>query len=308
MIKKFFFYKIFLISCFNIFILISIISLKKNVILFVSDDNNKSKIYNNCYSSFGNSGIKSIHLIITRFLIEFPNSKEFNKNLYNERYIKNGIRVMNKYLIPSLKNQSCQDFIWVLMIGNKINITNIQSLFNFNHSFVMKMIFKAEINNFIKNVTKGFDVLITTRIDYDDIIYYDAVNDVRKEININKPILLYGYNSGLFYLESEEKFYEYYEININGTSSIFCSLIVVLKDVNKIYTVYDIGNHRNIRNNLLDKYKSFGIEKINYEPAIFNSGGPKFIYVRQNFSHNNKNTYKMIKNAKLINFNLRLLY
>ena len=140
------------------------------------------------------------------------------------------------------------------------------------------------------------------------VIYYDAVNDVRKEININKPILLYGYNSGLFYLESEEKFYEYYEININGTSSIFCSLIVVLKDVNKIYTVYDIGNHRYIRNNLLDKYKSFGIEKINYEPAIFNSGGPKFIYVRQNFSHNNKNTYKMIKNAKLINFNLRLLY
>ena len=206
---------------------------------------------------------------------------------------------MNEYLIPSLKNQSCQDFIWVLMIGNKINITNIQSLFNFNHSFVMKIIFKSEINNFIKNVTKGIDVLITTRIDYDDIIYYDAVNDVRKEININKPILLYGYNSGLFYLESEEKFYEYYEININGTSSIFCSLIVVLKDVNRIYTIYDIGNHRNIRNNLLDKYKSFGIEKINYEPTIFNSGGPKFIYVRQNFSHNNKNTYKMIKNVIL---------
>ena len=32
-------------------------------------------------------------------------------------------------------------------------------------------------------------------------IYFDAVNDVRKIINIKKPILLHGYNSGSFYHE-----------------------------------------------------------------------------------------------------------
>ena len=213
---------------------------------------------------------------------------------------------MNKYLIPALKNQSCQDFIWILTIGNKINMTNIQSLFNFNHSFEMKIIYITELNNYLINATKGFDILITTRIDYDDIIYYDAVNDVRKEINLNKPMLLYGYNSGLFYLESEEKYYEYYDLNINGSSSIFCSLIIVLKEVNGIYTIYDIGNHRVIRRNLLKRYKLFGIKKVNYEPAVFDSGGPKFIYVRQKFSHNHINTKKMIKNAKQVNFDLRI--
>jgi len=63
------------------------ISLKKiNVKLVVSADKNKRNIYNNCYSSFDNSDIKIIHLIITRFLIEFPNSTEFNKKLYTKEY------------------------------------------------------------------------------------------------------------------------------------------------------------------------------------------------------------------------------
>ena len=66
---------------------------------------------------------------------------------------------------------------------------------------------------YIRNRTKGYDVLITTRIDYDDEIYYDAVNDVRKQININKPILLYGYNRGVSFYESNRKYYEFNYIN-----------------------------------------------------------------------------------------------
>lgn len=58
---------------------------------------------------------------------------------------------------------------------------------------------------------KGYNVLITTRIDYDDRIYYDAVNDVRKAINISKPLFLYGYNRGVYYFESDGKYYDYYQ-------------------------------------------------------------------------------------------------
>ena len=93
---------------------------------------------------------------------------------------------MKKYLLPSLENQSCKDFIWILMIGNKANITSLNSLFNFNNSFQWHIIYTKDIRNFLRNITKGFDVLITTRIDYDDLIYYDAINDIRKEINIKK--------------------------------------------------------------------------------------------------------------------------
>ena len=39
---------------------------------------------------------------------------------------------------------------------------------------------QKDFKNYVRNKSKGYDVLITTGIDYDDIIYYDAVNDVRK--------------------------------------------------------------------------------------------------------------------------------
>jgi len=86
-----------------------------------------------CYITFENNGAKIIHLIITRFMIEFYEWNGFPKNLYNRNYINNGIRVMKKYLLPSLDSQSCKNFIWILMIGEKINKTKVESLINFHY-------------------------------------------------------------------------------------------------------------------------------------------------------------------------------
>ena len=159
----------------------------------------KKTFINKCY----NSNFKIIHFIITRFLLYFYSQNGFPKLLHEKDYILNGILVMRKYLFPSLENQSCKKFTWILMLGDKANITYIKSLFNFKNSFEKKIIYQKNIKNFVNNVTKGYDVLITTRIDYDDVIYYDAVNDVRKAINRNKPMILYGYNSGQVLKHSE---------------------------------------------------------------------------------------------------------
>ena len=110
---------------------------------------------------------------------------------------------MKKYLFPSLENQSCKNFIWILKFGDKANITYIKSLLNFTTVFEKDVIYEKDITNYIRKITKGFDILITIRIDYDDRIYYDAVNDVRKAINIDKSMILYGYNRGAYYFESD---------------------------------------------------------------------------------------------------------
>ena len=218
-------------------------------------------------------------------------------------YILNGFRVMKKYLLPSLENQSCKDFIWILMLGNKANITFLKSLSNFNNSFYWYIIYAKDLRKFLRNITKGFDILITTRIDYDDRIYYDAVNDVRKVINIKRPILLHGYNRGLYYFELDNKYYDFEFRTINGAFSIFESLILVLNNVNDTYTIYDLGIHSRVRSHLLRNYKSFGIKEINYEPAIFDNGAPKFVWVRQKYSCLYKRSKTLQLNKKLTIYN-----
>ena len=133
-------------------------------------------------------------------MIGFWNLDNFPEKIYKNDYILNGIKTMKKYLFPSLENQICKRFIWVLKVGNKANITYVKSLLNFNHSFEAKILYEKDIKNYIRNISKGFNVLITTRLDYDDRIYYDAVNDVRKAVNIKKPIILYGYIIYFLYL------------------------------------------------------------------------------------------------------------
>ena len=270
----------------------------KNIIKSKRNINTLSR----CYTPSDNSVKKIIHLIITRFLIEFYYVKNFNPNIiYQKEYIFNGIRVLKKYLLPSLENQSCKNFIWVLALGDKVNKTFIESILNNSNSFEYHIIYEKNFKNFTRNITKGFDILITTRIDYDDMIYYDAVNDVRKAININKPMILYGYNRGVYYFEEFGKFFDFYmTYNNEGTMSVFHSLITSLNKVNDSYTINDLGGHNIIRKNILKKYKLFGINNLDYEPAIFDGGDPKFIYVRQKYSSTYGNHKNFIKTLKSI--------
>lgn len=292
--------------------LISYENIYKSIIRNNSDisgkNDNINTINNKCFMSPDNSGLKIIHFIMTRFLIEFYKAYGFPKKLYNEDYIPNGIRVMKKYLLNSLENQNCKNFTWILVIGNNSNITYIKSLLNFNNTFEKDVIYEKDIKDYIKQKTRGFDVLITTRIDYDDAIYYDAINDARKQINIEKPVLLYGYNKGYFYFESNGKYYDFNYKNKDGVWSIFISLITILNKVNETIIIYDLGDHSYIKKEILRSYKSFGIKSINYDPAIFDSGEPKFIYVRQKYSGSENVTRKIIEKQKEININLYNFY
>ena len=265
--------------------------------------------FEKCYLSPDNSNIKIVHLIITRFMVEFWHFEGFTKKIYRKDYAINGIRVMKKYLFPSLENQSCKKFIWILKIGDKADINYVKSLLNLNNSFESKVIYEKNIKHYIKNISKGADILITTRIDYDDRIYYDAVNDIRKAINIHKPIILHGYNRGVIYYEVNDEYYEFNRDNKKyDVLSVFVSLIVVLKKVNDSYDIFDLGDHMNIRKKILKYYKSFGINELNYEPSIFDSGEAKFVWVRQKFSGVYQYSIKKKKNLKKYKFNLNKFY
>ena len=83
-------------------------------------------------------------------------------------------------------------------------------MLNFYKPFKSICLYERDLKNYVRKVSKGYDFLITTRIDTDDCIYYDAVNDVRKLIDINKPIFLHGYRNGVYYFEENDKYYDFF--------------------------------------------------------------------------------------------------
>ena len=110
-------------------------------------NNNKTGKNNNssskCYSPSDNSVKNITHLVFTRFLIEFYYVKNFSTNtIYQNEYISNGIRVLKKYLLPSLENQSCKKFIWVLILGDKANKTFVESKLNNEFSFEYHIMYR----------------------------------------------------------------------------------------------------------------------------------------------------------------------
>lgn len=100
---------------------------------------NSKKLYNNhtskCFLISDEFINKIIHVVLTRFFVDFNEPINFLKKIGQQHYLVNGIRVMKKYLFPSLENQSCKQFIWILLLGDKANKTLIDNLLNFNYAF-----------------------------------------------------------------------------------------------------------------------------------------------------------------------------
>ena len=210
-----------------ILLIIIKINIKNKKIITSTKYYTKFNYEKKCYLNLDNSNITITHFILTRFIIELPGVLTNQSIIYDDDYILNGIRVMKKYLFPSLENQNCKNFNWVLLLGNKANISYIESLIKLNHSFDSKVLYLENLKSYLKEKTKDFNILITTRIDYDDAIYYDTVNDVRKLITLKKPLIIHGYNRGVSYYEINGKFYDfYYNRKKQGVMSIFCSLIL----------------------------------------------------------------------------------
>ena len=102
---------IFLVLLFYAFVNIFQINNYNNKYNTIFSNSNSNFQKNRCYELSDKSNTKIIHVVITRFMIEFYHKNDFPKKLYNKDFMDNGIRVLKRYLLPSLEHQSCNLFI-----------------------------------------------------------------------------------------------------------------------------------------------------------------------------------------------------
>lgn len=119
-----------------------------------------------------------------------------------------------------------------------------------------------EMFNLIKEATNKYDFVITTKMDFDDFIYKNAVTDIQNKINECDNVLLYGYNNGYQYISTSHELYTHAaNYSPEGHHSIFQSLILKSSFAKKLpYCTVENFSHTKARLELKSFLETNGVE------------------------------------------------
>lgn len=206
------------------------------------------------------------HFIITRFLCN--NFNHTNEELFSDEWLNNGYKLLTNHFIPTLENQTNKNFEMIFLIHNEIPIEKVQMLNTIETTIKFHILRLDELENFLNQLKATIDILITSRLDYDDNIHKCVVDDIQKyAINNPKKITIYGLNKGATIVDGETNAYlkkiKEYEIGNSGYWSAMETLILPNVMSNKLFSIYSLGNHTKVIKTLKEKYKEMGIYTLN---------------------------------------------
>lgn len=142
----------------------------------------------------------------------------------------------------------------------------------------------VELGNLIASALNDYDFVITTKMDFDDFVFKDAVIDTQSKVNECNSILAYGYNKGLEYIYGELYPRTDFLWKGRGHIGIFQSLILKSSSVEN-YPFLSVQNfwHDCIKIQLEQFLKNNGIEFLK-DMFQQNFSTCAYIYLRHEFS------------------------
>ncbi|MBZ9787848.1 putative rhamnosyl transferase [Psychroflexus sp. CAK57W] len=126
--------------------------------------------------------------LITRFnlKIEGWNFTKHGENINSEKWLENRFSLFENYCLPSVKNQSNLDFKWCIFFDKQTPTKFIQKIKDYELTFPNIVPLYVEnsdelIDNFKKYYSDNYneDFIITTRLDNDDLIHKDFINEIQ---------------------------------------------------------------------------------------------------------------------------------
>lgn len=135
------------------------------------------------------------HFLITRFNLRPNDSLEGGQ--LNEEWLRYRLDLFDKFCFPTVKNQSEQDFKWLVLFDTetpdsiKQRIRQYQQDWsNFVPVFLPPGVQKGGYRAVMEQLTAMPDILITTRLDNDDGLCRTFVEQIRKHATATEPTVL----------------------------------------------------------------------------------------------------------------------
>lgn len=204
------------------------------------------------------------HFILTRFnLLLWNKDKEGNK-VRTKGWLEHRFALFEQYCLPSIKNQTSQDFEWIVLFDsttpeqNKKRITEIQSECpQFLPVFVkpeggqyFPQIFRDEVAKRL-----GGNRVLTTYLDNDDVLNIHFIEDLQKRAESLSNGTFINYVDGYQYYTDHN-----YLMRIHYPRNHFMSVVEEGSPA-KIKTIYGYGSHYYIK-----KIPGVKIENVKNQP------------------------------------------
>ena len=188
------------------------------------------------------------------------------------------LTTLDKYLIPSLENQTLKDFTLLMCIGEQLSGPAREHLAGLNTSFPVIFGEHRTVNRELEKAWAENDVVITSRMADDDMPWKGAAAEVQRIAKQGLPFVVHGYRRGLVYVEGKG-ITEWRYPNDQGQLAIFMSLIRTTEA--QPMTIKTFGNHTRVRTTVETNYKQYGIDRL--PEGWWNSDDttdPAWVYVR----------------------------
>lgn len=248
------------------------------------------------------------HFIITRFLND--DKMRLGRTVLDKNVIENGIKLYKRYLYPSLSSQSNKNFTHIIIIHDEVNRVYLEELDRLIEQANFKTIIltNSYYESYMREQFVDCDYFITSRVDYDDAFYYNAVADIQESVNSN-PISIYTWRKGVLTKAMSDEYYDYKYIpenknKIAGCVSIMLSLIINCKKIHRYSNIYEY-NHAEICRTLA--------KTIDYDFLIINERrDPCWISVKHDFNDSSvgkvSHKDKALQNSVKIKFDINKFY
>lgn len=133
-----------------------------------------------------------VHFLVTRFNLKVDEWKvdRENKPILNDDWLAHRFELFQKYCLPSVKNQNNQNFKWLVFFDNTTPEYYIKLIHSIKEDYVNFTPFFIDGNKELNTSIVGYvqrqdklsseELIITTRIDNDDIIHQDFIKEIQE--------------------------------------------------------------------------------------------------------------------------------
>lgn len=154
------------------------------------------------------------HIILTRFNLQYDPDSVLH---IQPAWLDNRLALFEQYCLPSVLQQTCKDFTWLLLTDEQTPDTHRQRLLSYEtRAPYIKVIFCPYYDDFNvlyrqigEQYAKGYDWLLSTRLDNDDMLALDFVEQLHTYMDTHQPAnIVFTYPFGIQYFAGENIAFE----------------------------------------------------------------------------------------------------